>query len=52
MVLDELMHIRDVFDPSLAFSRSCREPICGYYSMNIDGAPLPALCQYRNSARR
>lgn len=52
MALDALMHMRDVYDPSLAFNHPCREAISGYCSMNIDGAPLPALCRYRHTARR
>jgi succinate dehydrogenase/fumarate reductase-like Fe-S protein len=37
MVLDALIKIKNEFDPSLAFRRSCREGICGSCSMNIDG---------------
>ncbi len=37
MVLDAIMYIKDVIDPTLAFRRSCREGICGSCAMNIDG---------------
>jgi succinate dehydrogenase/fumarate reductase-like Fe-S protein len=37
MVLDALIKIKNEFDPTLAFRRSCREGICGSCSMNIDG---------------
>jgi succinate dehydrogenase / fumarate reductase iron-sulfur subunit len=38
MVLDALIWIKNVIDPTLTFRRSCREGICGSCSMNIDGA--------------
>src|SRR6201981_33536 len=37
MVLDALIWIKNVIDPTLTFRRSCREGICGSCSMNIDG---------------
>jgi succinate dehydrogenase / fumarate reductase iron-sulfur subunit len=37
MVLDGLIYIKNVVDPTLAFRRSCREGVCGSCSMNIDG---------------
>ena len=37
MVLDALIWIKNVIDPTLTFRRSCREGICGPCSMNIDG---------------
>src|SRR5438477_5270508 len=37
MVLDALIWIKNVVDPTLTFRRSCREGICGSCSMNIDG---------------
>lgn len=37
MVLDLLFYIKDNFDSSLTFRRSCREGICGSCSMNING---------------
>lgn len=37
MVLDALIHIKDDYDSTLTFRRSCREGICGSCSMNIDG---------------
>ncbi len=37
MVLDALLHIKNVMDPTLAFRRSCREGVCGSCAMNIGG---------------
>jgi succinate dehydrogenase / fumarate reductase iron-sulfur subunit len=37
MVLDALIWIKNVVDPTLTFRRSCREGICGSCSMNIGG---------------
>ena len=37
MVLDALMKIKDDYDSSLTFRRSCREGICGSCSMNVNG---------------
>jgi succinate dehydrogenase / fumarate reductase iron-sulfur subunit len=37
MVLDALIKIKDEFDSTLTFRRSCREGICGSCAMNIDG---------------
>ena len=37
MVLDALTYIKNEYDPTLTFRRSCREGICGSCSMNIDG---------------
>jgi succinate dehydrogenase / fumarate reductase iron-sulfur subunit len=37
MVLDILLRIKNVIDPTLTFRRSCREGICGSCAMNIDG---------------
>ncbi len=37
MVLDAVIWIKTVIDPTLTFRRSCREGICGSCSMNIDG---------------
>lgn len=37
MMLDALIHIKDDYDQTLAFRRSCREGICGSCAMNIDG---------------
>lgn len=37
MVLDLLFKIKNEFDATLTFRRSCREGICGSCSMNIDG---------------
>jgi hypothetical protein len=46
MVLDALIKIKDEFDPTLAFRRSCREGICGSCSMNIDGRNTLACLSY------
>ena len=37
MVLDIMIHIKNVMDSTLTFRRSCREGICGSCAMNIDG---------------
>ena len=37
MVLDLLFLLKNNFDSSITFRRSCREGICGSCSMNIDG---------------
>ena len=37
MVLDAIIYIKNEFDPTLTFRRSCREGICGSCAMNIDG---------------
>ena len=37
MVLDSLLFIKDHYDSTLTFRRSCREGICGSCSMNING---------------
>lgn len=37
MFLDILISIKNFYDSSLTFRRSCREGICGSCSMNIDG---------------
>jgi succinate dehydrogenase (ubiquinone) iron-sulfur subunit len=37
MFLDALIKIKDEFDPTLSFRRSCREGICGSCAMNVDG---------------
>jgi succinate dehydrogenase / fumarate reductase iron-sulfur subunit len=37
MVLDALIKIKNVVDPTLTFRRSCREGICGSCSMNMNG---------------
>ena len=45
MVLDALIWIKNVIDPTLTFRRSCREGICGSCSMNIDGTNTLACTQ-------
>ncbi|WP_062732309.1 succinate dehydrogenase iron-sulfur subunit [Sphingobium abikonense] len=37
MVLDALLKIKNEYDPTLTFRRSCREGICGSCSMNMNG---------------
>src|SRR5437763_5502878 len=37
MVLDALIWIKNIIDPTLTFRRSCREGVCGACAMNIDG---------------
>lgn len=37
MLLDALIKIKNVIDPTLTFRRSCREGVCGSCAMNIDG---------------
>ena len=37
MYLDALIKIKDEYDSSLSFRRSCREGVCGSCAMNIDG---------------
>ena len=46
MVLDALIWIKNVIDPTLTFRRSCREGICGSCSMNIDGTNTLACTKY------
>jgi hypothetical protein len=45
MVLDALIWIKNNFDPTLTFRRSCREGVCGSCSMNIDGHQYAGLHQ-------
>src|SRR5580765_716336 len=42
MVLDGLISIKNHCEPTLTFSRSCREGVCGSCAMNIDGQNTPA----------
>jgi ferredoxin len=45
MVLDALIRMKNEFDPTLTFRRSCREGICGSCAMNIEGSnTLACLC--------
>lgn len=37
MVLDLLFYVKNSYDSTLTFRRSCREGICGSCSMNING---------------
>nr|YP_010620105.1 Succinate dehydrogenase subunit 2 [Periphykon beckeri]WAX04141.1 Succinate dehydrogenase subunit 2 [Periphykon beckeri] len=37
MILDLLFYIKNTYDSTLAFRRSCREGICGSCAMNING---------------
>ncbi|KAG0637913.1 alpha-helical ferredoxin [Tuber brumale] len=46
MVLDALIRLKNEFDPTLTFRRSCREGICGSCAMNIQGSnTLACLCR-------
>jgi succinate dehydrogenase (ubiquinone) iron-sulfur subunit len=46
MVLDALFKIKNEYDPTLTFRRSCREGICGSCAMNINGTnTLACLCK-------
>lgn len=48
--LDALIKIKNDFDPTLSFRRSCREGICGSCAMNIDGInTLACLCRIPRS---
>jgi len=51
MILDVLIKIKTLQDPTLTFRRSCREGICGSCSMNIDGTnTLACLCKTKPGA--
>ncbi|KAL7268051.1 succinate dehydrogenase complex, subunit B [Rhizina undulata] len=46
MVLDALIRLKNEYDPTLTFRRSCREGICGSCAMNIGGTnTLACLCR-------
>nr|YP_010620197.1 Succinate dehydrogenase subunit 2 [Dipterosiphonia australica]WAX04233.1 Succinate dehydrogenase subunit 2 [Dipterosiphonia australica] len=45
MVLDLLFQVKDLYDSTLTFRRSCREGICGSCSMNINGVNSLACLQ-------
>ena len=50
MVLDALIWIKNVIDPTLTFRRSCREGICGSCAMNIDGTnTLACTCPLKKN---
>lgn len=50
MVLDILLTIKNYYDPTLTFRRSCREGICGSCAMNIEGSnTLACLKGYSKS---
>ena len=46
MVLDALIKIKNEYDSTLTFRRSCREGICGSCAMNIDGTNTLACTKY------
>jgi succinate dehydrogenase / fumarate reductase, iron-sulfur subunit len=52
MVLDALIWIKNVIDPTLTFRRSCREGICGSCSINIDGTNTLACAALLASPKR
>ena len=49
MVLDALIYIKNYFDSTLTFRRSCREGICGSCSMNIEGTNTLACLKLLNN---
>ena len=50
MVLDILIFIKNNYDQTLTFRRSCREAICGSCSMNIDGInTLACISSHKDS---
>jgi len=50
MVLDALIRLKNEYDPTLTFRRSCREGICGSCAMNIGGTnTLACLCRIDKS---
>src|SRR3984893_15288118 len=51
MALDALIWIKNVFDPTLTFRRSCREGICGSCSMNINGVNTLACTMAMNEIK-
>ena len=51
MVLDALIEIKSIADPSLSFRRSCREGICGSCSFNINGVNGLACTQSINDLK-
>ena len=52
MVLDALIHIKNQFDSTLTFRRSCREGICGSCAMNIDGTNTLACTKAISDIKR
>ncbi|KDB56511.1 succinate dehydrogenase [Anaplasma phagocytophilum str. MRK] len=46
MVLDALIKVKNEYDSTLTFRRSCREGICGSCAMNIDGTNTLACTKY------
>jgi len=47
MLLDVLIFIKNKYDSTLTFRRSCREAICGSCSMNVDGINVLACISQR-----
>jgi len=52
MILDALIYIKDFFDSTLTFRRSCREGICGSCSMNIEGTNTLACLKPLNQNKK
>lgn len=52
MILDALIFVKQNFDSTLTFRRSCREGICGSCSMNIGGVNTLACLSYLKSTRK
>jgi succinate dehydrogenase / fumarate reductase iron-sulfur subunit len=46
MVLDALIHIKETYDATLTFRRSCREGVCGSCAMNVDGVNTLACIKH------
>jgi len=49
MILDALLYIKNQYDTTLSFRRSCREGICGSCAMNINGVNTLACLKKINS---
>ena len=52
MVLDALLTIKNKFDETLTFRRSCREGVCGSDGMNINGKNGLACTTHLSSLTR
>ena len=52
MILDALIYIKNFFDSTLTFRRSCREGICGSCSMNIEGTNSLACLKSFNTEKK
>ena len=52
MILDALIYVKQHFDSTLTFRRSCREGICGSCSMNIEGTNSLACLKPLNKNKK